>query len=52
MEKRVNWGMKLWVLFLVIFGFSSIHLTDAVGKPINLVIHDPAMSRGYTKAWE
>ena len=52
MEKRSKWGMKLGIFFLLVFGFSLIHLAQAAAKPINLVIHDPAMSRGYTKAWE
>ena len=47
---------KMWVGFcvfaLVIFGSSLLSLVQAAENPITLTAHDPAMSRGYTKAWE
>ncbi len=47
---------KMWVGFcvfaLVIFGSSFLGYVQAAEKVMNLTTHDPAMSRGYTKAWE
>lgn len=42
--------VALSIIALLIFGFSLPDLVRAADKP--LVIHDTAMSRGYTKAWE
>jgi TRAP-type C4-dicarboxylate transport system substrate-binding protein len=40
-------------IVLVVVGFSLVDFVRAAAaKPVHIVIHDPAMSRGYTKAWE
>ena len=40
--------MAVFMMVFVILGSSLV----ASAKPVHIVIHDPAMSRGYTKAWE
>jgi len=49
-RKRRKILVTLSIIALLIFGFSLPNLVLAADKP--LVIHDTAMSRGYTKAWE
>jgi TRAP-type C4-dicarboxylate transport system substrate-binding protein len=50
MNKKKSLWVILSVCILVIFGSSLLSVVHAAGK--TLVIHDPAMSRGYTKAFE
>lgn len=50
MDRKSKMWVGLSILALVIFGSALLSFVQAAGKP--LVIHDTAMSRGYTKAWE
>ena len=50
MKKKSRIWVGLSILVIVFFGSSLLSFVQAASKP--LVCHDPAMSRGYTKAWE
>lgn len=54
MNTRYKLCIVVSAICLLLIGFTAPNFANAAsgGKGIHLVIHDSAMSRGYTKAWE